>query len=258
MADPEPAPGGGAPRAGLGELELGVWAAGLIAAALVACSLWQDLTARAYGYTKLLDVDVEASAYTWLSSSLLLVTALAILHTAFERHARRAGDWRGWGVLGLVFLGLSAEEVLAIHERIGHRIVGATPGWGVDVRLAWAAPALALCVPGLMIALPFLRSLPSATQRRMLAAGLAYVGGGAGVEAVQGGLAGRWPVTSLPMILLEHAEEGLEVAGTLLMLRAVGLHHRGPAAGPATPAAQAWPSTPGPAPPRGAVRPESP
>lgn len=172
----------------LDEFDFAFRAVILAAAFLQAGSLFQDLTQRAYGYTKLVDVDVEASAYTWLSSCIILMNALAALHVAWTRRAAGLSDWTRWTLLGLVLIGLSSEEILALHERVAVRLEPY-----IDGRIGWSVPALAICALVGLMAIPFLRVLPTATRREMILAGGVYVGGAGGVECIQASSACRRP-----------------------------------------------------------------
>lgn len=209
MADPSPTPE--ARVRSHGEIAFAIRAIAAVAAVLLAASLFQSLTHRAFGYTRLLDVDFEASAYTWLSSILIFCNALALLHVAWIRRSAGQARWRSWGVLGLVILGLSAEEILAIHKRFARKMEPV-----MDGRVAWSVPALGLCAVASLFAIAFVKALPPATRKLMLVAAGVYVGGAAGVECIQGLLA--LPTDGAPMILLQHLEEGSEVAGMLILL----------------------------------------
>lgn len=173
----------------------------------------------------LLDLDQEHNLYAWFSSALLLAAALSLL-TISERARLRADRFAGhWLLLGLVFVGLSADEVVGLHEKLSTALQRAA-GTSGALFPAWVIPALIACAAGALAYLPFLRALTAPVRRLMLLAAVLYVGGAAGVEMLEGGYIehGRWndPVYRALMTL----EEGLEAAGLLVLLYALTLQRR--------------------------------
>jgi len=70
--------------------------------------------------TRMFDLDRENSIPTWFSMMNLLLSS--VLAFVIYNHCRPAKgrDCHYWLMLGILFLGLSAEEVIGIHERITH------------------------------------------------------------------------------------------------------------------------------------------
>jgi hypothetical protein len=92
---------------------------------------------------------------------------------------------------------------------------------GIDYHMLWAGPALVLCGLLAVAARPFVQGLPRRTRRAMVAAAAVYVGGAAGTEFIQSlvFIFDGW--FSPPMVILRHLEEGMELAGALMMLSAL-------------------------------------
>jgi hypothetical protein len=165
--------------------------------------------------TRPLLLDAEITVPTWFSSSLLLLIAAACALAAW-----RGGELaRRWWVLSVVFVFLSLDEAVIIHE-LGDELMARVLDRDVDVPL-WTIPAgIAVLVVG-AYCLRLYRSQPSHLRRAWVVALLAFVGGAVGFEAL-----GR-PHYAVPSeagvtyILLSTIEEGLEMAGALIFLWAV-------------------------------------
>lgn len=172
------------------------------------------------------DVDLESSIPTWFSITLMLTCAgaLALVAGRARRSAERGA--RHWAGLAVIFVVLSIDEQVALHERAivpVRELLGASGAF----YQAWVIPALVLLIVLAVIYLPFLARLPAALRRRMLLAACLFVGGAVGLEMVGGWLLVRYgagPQTGVVVIL----EEVLELLGLIVLLRAVLLHLRGP------------------------------
>jgi hypothetical protein len=163
-------------------------------------------------------IDNDLNVWAWASALLLTFLALASALSAVVR--RVAGRPYGADVVFAVVAGyLSVDESAALHERLGSlgERVGATWTYG------WVAVGAPIA---LVVGLGLLwvgRRIDRTTRRRLVLAGLLYLGGALGVETLGGALyetAGlSW--TSVPYILTASLEEALEAAGVLVALWAM-------------------------------------
>lgn len=169
----------------------------------------------------LFDVNTEATVPTWYSAGLLLAVAtIAGLVAAVSRAAAARGAWR-WLLLGAVFVAMSLDESVALHERLGELV---SDTLDVDdqgpLRNPWIVAGI---VPGL--ALGFLTARAVATlpgrTRRWVVVGLAtYLGGALGLEGLSGVVLdaqgnGFWYAA------VTWAEEGAEMAGAVVLCYAL-------------------------------------
>lgn len=166
----------------------------------------------------------EYNLAAWYSSLLLFAASVLLaLNAAAER--ARGRPLRDWILLSVVFLWLSCDETIQIHERAGLL----SPGFGNISPLfyhPWVGIALiCLAILGLYL-LPFLFRLPKVTRLRFIVAGLVYVGSAVGFEMLEGLAAsgGRWTVVSFLIVV----EEFGEMLGAVLFIRAL-LYHLGAA-----------------------------
>ncbi len=169
------------------------------------------------------DLDRESNIPAWFQSALLLLCTL-LLWTAGDDDARRGeGRVRSWRILAAVFAYLSVDEIAMLHERADeplHRLFN-TSGF---LLWAWVLLAAPLVLIFAVAYLPFLFSLPRTTRNGFLLAGALYVGGAIVVEMVGSYLFTLGGLESLAYQLSATVEEGLEMAGLLVLIATLGRH----------------------------------
>lgn len=195
-------------------------------AVFVAMTLLSDLGVDFGGAAALareFDLKLEGNLAAWYSSALLLVTGLGAMGVG--QRMRRAGGsrpaWVLWWVAAAFFVGLSADEVAQLHERVGRafaRHVGPVRGLtdGASAVFAWLvalAPLIALFVGSMLFAA---RSIGAVDPRgrTLVLAGLGCWIAVLVAEYVQAQLVRAGIERSLQGAI----EEGLELAGTTLFL----------------------------------------
>ncbi|MDW6020850.1 hypothetical protein SAZ10_03640 [Mesorhizobium sp. BAC0120] len=172
-----------------------------------------DLSAKIW----MLDVDFERSAFTWVSIISLFVAAVLLFLGAEHAAARRDRFRWHWYALAALFLLASFDEFAGLHEKLSAVLAARMSHSGV-LYFAWAAPAGILALIGLASFIPFIRSFPTRLALLMvLSAGL-FLGGAVGLEMIGGKIAEVEGVKSLHYRMETNAEEGMELAGTLLFI----------------------------------------
>lgn len=168
-----------------------------------------------------LSLSVEGNLPTWYSSALLLGCGLLLLLCAAGVRQSGAPFFRRWLLLGAIFVFMSLDEAVELHENLG-RFVDLH---GV-LHFSWVIPAglIVLCL-GLAY-IPFLRHLPAPTARRFIVAGILYVGGALFLELPLGWWTERAGEHSLGYALIDWVEETLEMLGATLFLLALLRHLR--------------------------------
>ena len=194
----------------------------LASLALVLASYAQDVLGLAFPSAGLpriwrLDLDVEASLPTWFSSGLILLNGLLlglIARAAFRQQSPWAWHWL---VLALVFVGLSIDEALSLHEALSkpvRRMLGA----GGLLYFAWVVPLILACLVGAIGYLPFMLAQSSAQRRRLLSAAGLFLAGAIGVEMIGGAVVEAEGVGTFAYRTLVTLEEALEMIGMLAFL----------------------------------------
>lgn len=176
-----------------------------------------------FGAIELLHMNRESNVPTFFSSSILLFSATLLLFTYYITNQQHDKDRNYWLLLSVIFTGLSIDEAVSIHERLGNpvqQVVGIHKWF----YYAWVIPAgLLLVVLGIGL-FKFLMRLPTDTRTRFLIAGGLYVGGALGVEMIGGYYHFLYGQENITYNLIATLEETLEMLGVVFFIRAILLH----------------------------------
>jgi hypothetical protein len=166
-------------------------------------------------------VDAEQNLPTLFSSVMLLVSAL--LSGAIAHAHRRANqpEVRHWIGLAIVFVFLAIDEFGSLHERTISTLQALLDIEGGILLFTWVVIGVPAVVLFGLVLLPFLRRLPRATRRRLLVAGLLFVGGAIGLELPGGWYATSYGFSSIGYVLLVTVEETLEMLGLSTLVYAL-------------------------------------
>lgn len=173
------------------------------------------------GQTAIFALNAEGNLPSWYSSSSLLICAglLALISLASRGKVYRL-QWAG---LSLVFLYLSADESVSIHEKASSLIGMLLPFEGFS-NFAWVIVYAPLTVIFGLFYVNFARSLPVETKRLFVVAGILYVVGALGMEAVDGLYASFYGESNIIYYLLTQIEEILEMLGVVVFFYALLLY----------------------------------
>ena len=173
---------------------------------------------------RLFDVGEERSIPTWFESIQFLLCSMLLAVIAAAKKQRNDRYSLHWGVLSIILLLLSLDEVASIHEAIGqqserllHSATGLTPGGAIS--FFWVVPGAIFVLIVLLAYLRFLADLPRTTRRLFLFAGALFVLGALGlemltaqvvsssggianwIESSSGGIVGQERASAIPTIL---------------------------------------------------------
>ena len=174
-----------------------------------------------HGLVPMFNLDTERNVPSFFSTGLIMLCGGAM--AAIGQRVEGMDRW-AWQGLALVFALLAADELVSLHERITEPLRGTLHTTGL-LYFAWILPyGTATLVLGLVY-FRFLLRLPSSLRNRMVVAGVIYIGGAVGIEAVEGAYLERvHDVHDLTFELLASLEESMEMAGMILLLRALMAH----------------------------------
>jgi hypothetical protein len=177
-------------------------------------------------FVKLISVGSDTSVPAWYSSLALLFCSALLAVTAMAR--RRNGDRFAlrWAGLSLVFLYLSADEMLRLHERASDKVVQPIFKYlGVEAEGLLNYPWIALYAPLVLVfALAYFGfwiALPAKTRILFLAAAALFVGGGIGVEAFNALYDDLYGHEDLVAEAMTHLEELFEMMGVVTFVYAL-------------------------------------
>lgn len=172
-----------------------------------------------------LDLAHEANVVAWYSSSLLLLGGVTAAILAWLWSVAPAPfTWRrrlhigGWLLIGMMLIGLAADEVAQVHEWLGNRVphhVGAGETvLGLTRAFRWLIVLAPLIVGGAALLVWFACTCLRGGPRLLVIGGVGCWLGTIAAEYVE---SIQWR-TGMPRGLQVPIEEGLEIIGTTLIL----------------------------------------
>src|SRR5918999_115993 len=196
---------------------------------------------------RLFNVGDERNIPTWFESILFLLCSILLAVVAVAKRQRNDRYSLHWGVLSIILLLLSLDEVASIHEAIGQQserllnsITGFTPTGAIQ--FFWVVPGAIFVLIVLLAYLRFLAHLPRTTRRFFLFAGALFVLGALGIEMLtaqvvsssggiadwvassSGGVVDRESASAIPQILKgvqTSVEEMFEMLGLVVFVYAL-------------------------------------
>jgi hypothetical protein len=202
-------------------------AMGVVIVVLVCANIARLILRFGFGYDylmglgDLLDFHQEGNIPTFFSVSLALFSVILLTIIAIDARHRASPDARYWFVLAGGFLFLAYDEAFQVHEKL-MAPMSALLGESRSnlLHFSWVVPAGIAVILAIMYFLRFLLRMPIATRRRLLTAGMLFVGGAIGLELIGGAYFASYGDT-LGYHLLVMVEEGLEMAGLATLIYAL-------------------------------------
>jgi hypothetical protein len=175
------------------------------------------------GLVPLFNFNEEQSVPTWFSAMLLAICA-TLLGIIAAAQRRAGGPYVWWTTLAFVFLYLSMDESLALHERLNRPVRDLLHTSGA-LYYAWVIPYAVLAFLLGVFSIRPLKSLSAETRDRLVLAGLLFVFGAMGMEVVGSYLAthNQMRITLVSDIVMT-IEELLELSGTIVLVYALMDH----------------------------------
>ncbi len=167
-----------------------------------------------------LSVDKEMSLPTFYSVYALQACALLLGAIAYLVEARRERYLRHWQILSLIFVYISFDEGLSLHEK-SIKPVGDFFNTSGFLHFAWVIPAAVLVAVFLLAYLKFLSALPAKIRSLFVIGGGTFVLGALGMEMVGGQVVGMGLYDSYLYILVTTCEEFFEMLGILIFMYAL-------------------------------------
>jgi hypothetical protein len=166
------------------------------------------------------DLDQELSLPSWFSSAALLGCAGLLGAVALAKRQSGCRWWFHWAVLGMIFVYLSIDESVMLHEIVMFSLRRRLDAHGIFY-FTWVIPGAIAVSLLAVVYLPFLIHLDSRTRRLFVLAGVTYVGGALGMELPGGALAEGYGFDSLAYLAVMTGEEVLEMTGVVIFIYAL-------------------------------------
>jgi hypothetical protein len=170
-----------------------------------------------YHITELVNVNRESSIPAYFSALLLLFSA-ALLGIVTWIKMRERGRYRlHWGLLALIFVWLSTDEAVSIHEILTVYIQENLNVTGF-LYFGWVVVGIPVVIIWGLIFLRFVLHLPPATRRGVILAGALYVGGALGVESISANIWYENDGSNLAYSAVGTIEELMEMLGVIVFI----------------------------------------
>ncbi len=176
-----------------------------------------------------LNVDGEKNNLpNWFQSSAMVTCALLLMIIAMVRHNLKDRDYRYWCLLSLVFIYLSLDESISIHEQATVPLRQALDLHG-PFFMSWVVPMSILTALFALFMYRFLYRQPANLRKMMVFSGFVFVSGALFMEMIDGAyyekfveVAGGQP--DWPYVAMTTVEESLESIGLSFFLYALLSH----------------------------------
>lgn len=169
------------------------------------------------------DLDLEANDLpTWYQSSTLLLCSVILLVIAFVRKSLNDVDTKFWGLMSAIFLYLSIDEAVSIHEQLSVPLRQATDAHGIFF-FSWVIPGFVLLMVLFAMVFKSMWRLSPTTRWLFIISGFIYVAGAVGMEMVGAKyfeiyLESQAIVKDFGYAMLTTFEEFLEMTGIALFI----------------------------------------
>ncbi len=171
---------------------------------------WFDVIVR------IVNINLEQSLPTWYATILLVLVAGLAAIIAQDTSQPHRKHWFG---LAFLFTFLSIDEAISIHEELTIPLREALDMSGVFY-FAWIVIGLVLVSLISLIYLRFVFNLPARIRNLTVLAGVVFVGGGIGVEAISAALYEQTGTTAF-YSTIGTVEELFEMMGVIIFIRAL-------------------------------------
>lgn len=176
------------------------------------------LSAAHFGQSfPLLDLDDEGNIPSLFSALCMVVCAALFLLITYAKYLQRERHQFHWAILALVFLFFAVDEAVELHERITTVLRPALHTTGL-LYSAWILPYGLFAILLGVFYIRFLLRLPKRVRLLFVAAGVIYITGAAGFEALGESLSEQSREASFAFQLFVVLEEFLEMIGIALLI----------------------------------------
>ena len=191
-----------------------------------------DLEVKEFFFRKL-NLSSERNVPSIFSSFILFIASILLFSIAFSQ-LKISNNKTLWIFLGILFLFLSLDELLRIHEKIGRWVNKSIETTGI-FHYAWVIP-YGICLLILSIAcFKPLMQLPKETLRNFIISGVIFVSGALGLEMLAGWyienvadwyisnelITGKILHRSIPVFIMYTLEELLEMLGVTYFIYSI-------------------------------------
>ena len=192
----------------------------LHASQLIAYYLIAD--SNKFDFIELLDFDYEGNLPSFYSALAILLAAFLLLIIAYKKFLNNESFKRHWAILCIIFIGLSLDEGLGLHEELGDFVESLQLFEATGfLYFAWIVPYGLLLTLFLFSYSKFIFSLPKTTMLKFVSAGGIFIFGALGLESISAKEADLNGSTTILYSALYTIEELCEMLGIVLFIHAL-------------------------------------
>ena len=164
-------------------------------------------------------VDRESNVPSFFNTVLLLLAATLLFITfLLYKHSGNSDTKYHWLLLSLIFLFLSVDESISIHEFFTHMLPQFGIGGNGYFKFAWVIPYSVAVLLVCLFFIRFLRSLEKKVRLGFILSGIVYITGAIIFEMISAGIAENKGVKNISYALATSCEETLEMVGLITFL----------------------------------------
>ena len=174
-------------------------------------------------YVRWFDLDIEKNVPSIYAAFALFVCALLFFIIAMCKRKRLDYETVCWFGLAAIFLFLSLDEGLKIHEYIGDAAETYIDATGF-IYFPWVVPYGIAVILIALVYLKFILELPKSIAARFVLAGVVYLTGAVVFDMLGGRVAERNGYDAAAYCVLYTIEEFLEMAAIVFLIHALLLY----------------------------------
>ena len=186
------------------------------------CAYYLIADTDRFDFIELVDFDYEGNLPSFYSALALLFSSALLSLIARHKKQIQCSYYGHWVFLSLIFMWLSLDEALGLHEEFGDFIESLSlfeaSGF---LYFAWIVPYGILLTIFILSYLKFLMSLPKATSVLFIYAGSIFVFGAIGLESFSAKEADLNGSTTIKYSALYTLEEFCEMTGVVIFIHAL-------------------------------------
>lgn len=170
-------------------------------------------------------LDNENNIPTYFSSVFLLTAALLLIYISLHKLKADNQFKYYWLLLGFVFLMLSMDEFMSVHELMIEPIQELLKPSGI-LHFAWVIPGMLFVGALGLLFIRFLVSLRGRFRNKFLSSALLYLGGALGIEMIGGYIGYSSGTENFLYAMVANLEELLEMLGIAYFIYSLLLYTR--------------------------------
>lgn len=168
-------------------------------------------------------LDNENNVPTYFSSLFLLTASLLLLYISLHKFHSSSSFRFNWLALSGLFLLLSMDEFMSVHELMIEPVQEAFNTTGF-LYYAWVIPGMVFAATVGLFFIRFLIHLKSRFRKRFMVAALMYLGGALGIEMLGGFIGYSQGTENFAYSMVANSEELLEMLGITFFIYSLLLY----------------------------------